>query len=153
MLKARSPNREQWQPVRFISVCENGHISDFPWYEWVHRGFEGTCSKDELSLETMPIPGVAGIKVRCNQCKKFRTLGSIYPKPYESLHKLLPGGKCPGHKPWLGSQEPPDDCSKKVDFVQRASSSVYFANSISSILKFSFKESVLIIYMNLKKSC
>jgi hypothetical protein len=23
---------------RFITICENGHMSDFPWRWWVHRG-------------------------------------------------------------------------------------------------------------------
>ncbi|MFQ7547928.1 MAG: hypothetical protein ACLRL3_04980 [Bifidobacterium adolescentis] len=25
-------------PARFITICENGHMSDFPWRGWVHRG-------------------------------------------------------------------------------------------------------------------
>ena len=25
-------------PARFITICENGHMDDFPWKWWVHRG-------------------------------------------------------------------------------------------------------------------
>ena len=25
-------------PARFITICENGHMSDFPWRWWVHHG-------------------------------------------------------------------------------------------------------------------
>lgn len=25
-------------PARFITMCENGHMADFPWSWWVHRG-------------------------------------------------------------------------------------------------------------------
>ena len=46
----------------------------------------------------------------------------------------MPNGCCTGEKPWLGSDEENDACNKKVDFIQRASTSAYFPNSISSIL-------------------
>jgi hypothetical protein len=29
--------RSRLIPVRFIAVCQNGHVEDFPFMEWVHR--------------------------------------------------------------------------------------------------------------------
>lgn len=120
-------------PVTFLIACEDGHISDFPWVEWVHHG-DDKCQSEDLSLESNTTPGLPGVVVKCNTCKKRRSLGGVYPKPFVQLNKILPNGCCPGEKPWLGSREVNDNCSKQVDFIQRASSSAYFPNTISSIL-------------------
>lgn len=43
-------------PVRFVAACANGHLDDFPWYEWVHRtrAEKDACSRGNarLYLET-----------------------------------------------------------------------------------------------------
>ena len=46
------------------------------------------------------------------------SLAGIYPKPYEKLNNVLPGRKCPGCRPWLGSAEPNEECNLKVDLFE-----------------------------------
>ena len=123
-----------WENVTstFLIACENGHISDFPFLEWVHG--ENICENPDLSLESNTNPGLPGVTIKCHGCNKKRSLAGIYPKPYEKLNNVLPGRKCPGYEPWLGSAEPNEECNLKVDFIQRASSSAYFPHTISSIL-------------------
>ena len=96
----------------------------------------------DLSLESNSNPGLPGIKIKCHGCNKKKSLAGIYPKPYEKLNNVLPGRKCPGCKPWLGSAEPNDECNLKVDFIQRASSSAYFPHTISSILIPPYSQSI-----------
>lgn len=38
-------------PSRFITVCEDGHMDDFPWRWWVHHG-ETSC-KEDMYLKSM----------------------------------------------------------------------------------------------------
>lgn len=126
-------------PMTFLIACERGHISDFPWREWLHHG-EPACNAkecDELYYQTTNTPGIGGVLVECkksscNAPKRRRSLASIYPKPFESLNACI-GGNCPGERPWLGEVKR-DNCIEKVDFLQRAASNVYFANTMSSIL-------------------
>ena len=53
------------RPMNFLICCEDGHISDFPWFAWVHRNNDSTCKDNELHLESTAIPGVAGIIIKC----------------------------------------------------------------------------------------
>ena len=41
-LESKKIEKGAWRPVRFIAVCEAGHISDFPWKEWLSC----TCNND-----------------------------------------------------------------------------------------------------------
>jgi hypothetical protein len=54
---------EKWDPVRFISVCKNGHISEFPWKEWV-----GCTCQDETGLVLLDSGGseLTSVRVKCN---------------------------------------------------------------------------------------
>ena len=127
-------------PVTFLIACEHGHISDFPFIEWVHRDTE--CTNPEMYLKSNSNPGLPGIIIECKTCRKSRNLAGVYPKPYERLNSILPRGCCPGERPWLGSSSTPEECNLNVDFIQRASSSTYFPHTISSILIPPFSESV-----------
>jgi len=54
-------------PARFLVACENGHLDDFPWVEFVHRG--KTDCKYELRLYELGASGeVADIEVQCVRC-------------------------------------------------------------------------------------
>ena len=51
--KICSNNNETWKkkfllPIRFMVICEKGHIDDFPFIEWVHRKNKYDPEKCEL---------------------------------------------------------------------------------------------------------
>lgn len=53
-------------PSRFITICENGHMDDFPWSWWVHRGMTNCkgklkCTRQEI-LQRLRI---CGLSVNC----------------------------------------------------------------------------------------
>jgi len=121
-------------PMRFITVCKNGHVSDFPWEKWVHEG--GNCFESlDLRFKTNPnISGLEGIIIECdeeNGCGAKRTMAGSFS---ENIHEKF--GGCKGEKPWLGSRgiEYTDDCEAKSRTVQKGGSNVYFPNVRSSIL-------------------
>ena len=56
-------------PARFLVACEHGHLDDFPWVEFVHRG--KTDCRYELRLYELGASGeVADIQVECVKCEQ-----------------------------------------------------------------------------------
>ena len=120
-------------PSRFIAVCPNGHIEDFPFMEWVHR--EGSWDHThKLRL----LPGrssttLSGIKVKCS-CGRAETMTGIFNFDAEkggALHRI--GYDCSGGTPWLGMEGQRGKCGEHLRVVQRGASNVYFPLTVSSI--------------------
>lgn len=81
-------------PARFLVACERGHLDDFPWTYYVHRGGSpcpGTLSFYEMgaSLET------ANLFVRCNDCGSSRSMIDAF----DPSQNALP--RCRGRHPHL----------------------------------------------------
>lgn len=118
--KCRENNR--LVPSSFVIACENGHIEDFPYRWWVHRGSEEGCPGRVLEItfdETRG--GLAGIVVRCRECGARKSMvGSIGAD-------ALKGFQCHGRRPWLGRhKDDPVKCGLQMRTLQKGSSSVYF---------------------------
>lgn len=112
---------EKKKVSRFIVVCENGHMEDFPYSWWLHRGNLQSCENPEkirffYNKET---GGLDNIVLMCESCKKTRTMSGSFTK--DSLR----GYKCKGHRPWLNDCEE-SDCIKIMQTLQRGSNAVYF---------------------------
>ena len=57
-------------PARFLAACEHGHLDDFPWHYFVHRG-PSDC-QGTLRLEEYGVTGAAtDIMVRCSGCRSL----------------------------------------------------------------------------------
>src|SRR6266545_4631557 len=54
-------------PARFLVACENGHLDDFPWIEFVHRG-PTTCASLLRLIEYGPSGEARDLEVRCDAC-------------------------------------------------------------------------------------
>ncbi|MFI5458919.1 MAG: DrmB family protein [Isosphaerales bacterium] len=64
-------------PARFLVACEQGHLDDFPWVEFVHRG--KTDCRYELRLYELGASGeVADIQVQCVRCDLKRRLSDAF---------------------------------------------------------------------------
>lgn len=111
-------------PSRFVIACEDGHIADFPYRYWVHKG-DSNC-KEELTIsETGSSAGLESILIRC-KCGAHRNLDGIFdPQRFKY--------QCCGDKPWLGEGVKDYNCNKGVRVLQRSSSSVYYPVIASSI--------------------
>jgi len=58
-------------PVRFVAACQNGHLDEFPWYEWVHRqkNEKDACSPSDARLylvDDSKSLSLESKEVRCN---------------------------------------------------------------------------------------
>ncbi len=126
--------RRPWLiPSRFVSVCPNGHIEDFPFMEWVHREGDGDQSHKLRLLPGRSSAALTGIKVQCN-CGKSETMTGTFNFDSESggaLHRI--GYDCSGGSPWFGKEGKRGHCGEYLRVVQRGASNVYFPRTVSSI--------------------
>lgn len=124
--------------VRFIAMCENGHVQDFPWREWVHAQSNPSC-QENLRLIATSSATLAGQKVKCD-CGKERTLSRIteanpgnnstfLSRTLREDHELF---LCQGRKPWLG-EDAQEECNAQLRGSLRGASNLYFAQIASSI--------------------
>ena len=119
-------------PVRFAVACQAGHIMDFPWEEWVHLDQTGCgAGSGKLFLVATGAAGLAGVEVKCSQCRARRTLvGAFGPNPFRRIWPNL----CPGERPWLGPDAVQSDCPEIPVTIQRGAANTYFAEIVNSIL-------------------
>ena len=126
--------RTPWlMPVRFVTACPRGHIQDFPFMAWVHRGQPGEAACQLRLLAGRSSAGLTGIKILCT-CGQSRSLGGIFDfndQKGGALHRI--GCDCQGFRPWLGEWENPPGCGEFLKVVQRGASNVYFPHVVSSI--------------------
>ncbi len=108
-------------PSRFVVACEKGHISDFPYREWVHEGATD-CRQKMIIYDTGKTGDLKSIVIQC-KCGKKRNMGQAFNQ------NVI---KCQGDIPWLGDKQ--EECNEWATTLQRSSSSVYFPITISSIL-------------------
>lgn len=124
--------------VPFVSMCEGGHLQDFPWREWVHREKTPTCD-GVLRLKATGSATLSGQKVSCDKCGKQRNLSQIttaYPDGSTYLSKYLTDDDrifyCPGDLTWLG-RDVKEDCKAHLRGSLRSAANVYFAHVRNSI--------------------
>lgn len=134
----------QLVPARIISLCEHGHIQDFPWIEWTHyKDKKPICEKPQLKITTgASSAGLEGIKLECKCSAKTTMKGSFGDDVFSAIVKelekqgndaLASKFKCRGKVPWRGKSEKcPDPTSMRT--AQRGASNVYFSKVESSIV-------------------
>lgn len=121
---------KHWKLVvsRLVTICEHGHINDFPWIAWAHkRGKDKICDHPQLKIYTMGTGryGFDNTLVKCETCGSSATLSGIMDKElFEKLdNEEEQRFKCPGNHPWKHMKEG-CDCYPRVSL--RGASSVYF---------------------------
>ena len=111
-------------PARFVVACSEGHLDDFPWHDYVHRGKAGTRCKPEQLLfrESAQTGAVSDLTVSCETCEAWRTMEDAFG---DRAPRAL--GPCSGARPWLGVGNP-EPCTRGVlRTTLRGASNLYFA--------------------------
>lgn len=143
---ARPPAMVQ---VRFIALCDRGHIQDFPWREWVHEDPNPGCL-EPLRLIVGGAASLTAVRVVC-ECGKSRSLEGITeaaaPEPVAEedgnegiepstylTRNLAPGHEfvCPGKRPWLGEEEG-QGCGRPLRGSLRGATNVHFSHVRTAI--------------------
>jgi hypothetical protein len=106
-------------PARIVVACAKGHIDDFPWYRWVHRG--QNCGGGTLSLKGGGKSAALGdLLVNCS-CGLSRSLSGALGRHAMAEARC----SCQGKRPWLNDER--DDCLEPLHALQRGASNIYFS--------------------------
>lgn len=111
-------------PSRFITICENGHMNDFPWSWWVHNG-SSTCKGALRMYSTGNTSTLADMWVECS-CGAKRSMSGATQK------ENFGGMTCLGHHPFRPHHKN-EKCDKILIPSQRGASNVYFPVMRSAI--------------------
>lgn len=111
--RGKSPPTTQ---VPVVLACQDGHLADVPWVEWTHEGH--VCDRPQLRYRQTASPRRP--TVECRACGASRSLddGQSF--------------ACSGERPWLPGL-PSDTCSRPAMLVERSSTSIYYADTASSL--------------------
>lgn len=106
-------------PARIVVACATGHIDDFPWYRWIHRG--QNCGGGNLFLKGEGKSAALGdLRVECG-CGRSRTLSGALGSDSMAEARCV----CQGRRPWLDDES--EDCRERLYALQRGASNVYFS--------------------------
>ncbi|MFI1978720.1 DrmB family protein [Streptomyces wedmorensis] len=112
--------------ARFVLTCSDGHLDDFPYAWFVHRG--GECDQaSHPRLEMLDHGGnqAANVKVRCVNCGKDRNIRDAMGQRGEST---LP--RCRGRHPHLATFAP-QGCRESPKPLVIGASNQWFAQTLS----------------------
>jgi len=114
---------EDLVPSRFVLACPHGHIEDFPYWKWVHRGNDDVSGRCGGELQLRATGGTASLRsvvVSCSCGVPEVSMEGAFRR--SALLKL--GIRCSGKRPWLGDI-PAEQCAQQPRAMQRGSSSVW----------------------------
>ncbi|GII52671.1 hypothetical protein Pth03_10600 [Planotetraspora thailandica] len=122
-------------PSRFVIACENGHLDDFPYFEWVHKKSERTSGeneqvKHELTLEsTGQTASLRSVVIKCSCGVRPASLEGAFGGGAMSAL----GIKCRGGQPWLGRDAKEPGCAAVPRTLQRGASAGWFPINKSAL--------------------
>ena len=125
--------RRKMIPERFIVICPEGHVDDFPVAEWVHFGSGHDYDPDTCQIRRSTGGASAnlnGVFYQCTCGAKKSMANAMRKGALENI-----GYKCKSTRPWLGT-EGDEICSAKSEdlkVVLRGATNVWFADTRSSI--------------------
>ncbi|MDF2012301.1 DUF1998 domain-containing protein [Priestia megaterium] len=132
--------KRYFKQVPFVVVCEHGHLSDFPWHEWVHRNEHTTCT-GSLRIKMSGGTTLDSWQVVCEGCKDRRSLKGVTSTYKDERAGSFLGDnlnsegskkyKCEGYRPWCGDIK--EECEAPPVAILRNSINVYMSKKISAI--------------------
>ncbi|MFG2818302.1 DrmB family protein [Kitasatospora sp. NPDC048365] len=124
--KAECSNcREDLVPSRFVMACATGHLEDFPYWTWVHRGTQrsapGGCGGELRFRADGSTASLRSVLISCSCGADEVSMEGSFRR--QALKEL--GIRCSGRRPWL-RDAPAEGCRDDPRTLQRGSSSVWF---------------------------
>lgn len=110
-------------PARFLVACRNGHLDDFPWHWYVHRG-PSDCKGQLRFYERGASLQTENLWVECTQCQSRRSMAEAFG---EQGKRALPA--CRGRHPHLGKHDA--ECNEETRPVLLGASNSWFPINLS----------------------
>lgn len=116
---------ESLVPSRFVMACTRGHLEDFPFWKWVHRGTQrteaGACGGELGFHADGSTASLRAVRISCSCGAEEVSMEGAFRR--QALRDL--GIRCRGLRPWL-KDAPAESCDEPPRTLQRGSSSVWF---------------------------
>ncbi|KXO91397.1 Domain of uncharacterised function (DUF1998) (plasmid) [Tsukamurella tyrosinosolvens] len=116
-------------PFRLIIACKRGHIDDFPFFQWLHRGPRGGegASHEMRMVSLGRTSSLDDLVLECTCGVEQKSLdGASHATAMKGVFS------CKGHRPWLGP-EFDQECDEVPRVLQRGASNVWFPAVRSAI--------------------
>ncbi|MFF3623881.1 DrmB family protein [Streptomyces sp. NPDC002467] len=117
--------QESLVPSRFVMACTHGHLEDFPFWKWVHRGTRstgtGACGGELTFHADGSTASLRAVRIACGCGAEEVSMEGAFRR--QALKDL--GIRCGGRRPWL-KDAPAEACDESPRTLQRGSSSVWF---------------------------
>jgi hypothetical protein len=111
-------------PVRFLVACREGHLSDFPWVEFVHKQTK-PCAGPRLTIREFGVAGDASdIVVKC-ACGMERRMADAFDTDEFPI-------QCRGHHPHLRRIDP-KGCDRHAKTLLLGASNSWFPIVVSAL--------------------
>ena len=126
---SKRPRRSPAVPARYLLACPDGHLDEFPYQVWVHRGQpcpSGAENPDLKLIDTNVGQGASAI-VACVACPAVRGMNEAQG---ETGLKKLPA--CRGRHPHLNAFD--RACENQTRFIMMGASNLWFAATQSIIV-------------------
>jgi len=144
-------------PVRFVTACKNGHLDEFPWYEWVHKtpSLRDNCSKNQAKLYLIDNPKSMSLdsqEIICKNCDAPKQ-NMKFALSKDGLKSNL-GFRCHGNRPWLHKNGKcgTDDDPTYMQGIFKGASNIYFPIKRSTITIPPFSDELSIKIIEDKKN-
>lgn len=121
---ARAPRPPAVNPARFLVACRRGHLDDFPWNAFVHRGTTG-CPGPLRFSELGTSGEAAELQVSCDGCRAERRMVEAF----EPDGGALP--TCRGRRPHLRDYE--EACAERPAAILLGASNSWFPVILSAL--------------------
>lgn len=122
----QSDNRKRpCQPARFLVACEAGHLDEFPYVDFVHRGSANACSGPKLTMRDSASTLSPRVTVRCAECGASRNVQEAAGKDGPLA---LP--TCRGRHPHLQRYE---KCGRDLRLMVLGASNLWFSVTASAL--------------------
>jgi hypothetical protein len=113
-------------PARFLVACENGHVDDFPWSEYLHGG--PTACPGPLRLRDVGASSeAADVMLICSACQKTKLLAPAFSE--DGKADLPP---CRGRHPHL-RVAPLEECHAIPQPITLGATNMWFARTLSAL--------------------
>ncbi|MFF3182059.1 DrmB family protein [Rhodococcus pyridinivorans] len=130
--RAGSPPKKRESPAvpaQHLLTCTNGHLDEFPYALWVHRGTK--CPKAELpdlKMRDANVGKSVGSTIECASCRATRSMAEAQ----GALGRDKLPQKCRGRHPHLNAFD--RDCNARPALIMMGASNLWFASTQSIIV-------------------
>jgi hypothetical protein len=125
---AQCKEKAQLTPFRLIVVCQKGHIDEFPYYRWLHKGQQPGSGEHKMKMRSLGrTSSLADLVLECSCGVEPRSLDGTF-----GPNALAEYGKCRGARPWLGPDHS-EECALVPRVLQRGASNVWLPAVRSAI--------------------